>query len=258
MKVIIFGGTTEGREAAVGLSDKGFDVWVSVASKTGESAMSENGDRGLQDGSLNDRIRIVVGRKELPELKAFLPGFDVCIDATHPYAERITKNLKEACEFTKTRYLRLLREKAAPVTDYVNTAYVSDPKEASEFIRGYLSREKGNILLTTGSKELKEYEGVEKNRVYVRVLPVTGSIEACTLAKIPSKNIIAMWGPFSEELNMALIRQLGIGLLVTKESGREGGFYEKVSASKKTGITLLIIKRPKEEGLTYEEILREL
>ena len=112
----------------------------------------------------------------------------------------------------------------------------------------------GNILLATGMKELPAFAGISPARLYPRVLPTGDSIAACERAGIPHRNIIAMQGPFSAELNEALIRQFHIAFLVTKDGGRAGGFQEKVQAAENTGIELVLIRRPEETGEPFEEI----
>ena len=51
-------------------------------------------------------------------------------------------------------------------------------------------------------------------------------------------------GPFSKELNLAIIRQYGIGALVTKASGGAGGFWDKVEAAREAGCALVVVERP--------------
>ena len=71
-------------------------------------------------------------------------------------------------------------------------------------------------------------------------------------------HLIAMQGPFSQELNVALIKQSGIGVLVTKQSGKSG-FEEKISAAEQTGTDVIVIKRPKQEdGKNLSEAEAEL
>ena len=69
-----------------------------------------------------------------------------------------------------------------------------------------------------------------------------------------------MQGPFSEELNRALIRQLGTSVLVTKASGRAGGFEEKIRAARACGNTVVVIHRPvrEEDGLDFAQTKRVL
>ena len=61
---------------------------------------------------------------------------------------------------------------------------------------------------------------------------------------ISPKNIIAMQGPFSLSLNKAMLADFRIDCLVTKSSGKEGGYSEKIDAAKDAGIPVVVIKRP--------------
>ncbi|MCR4658011.1 MAG: precorrin-6A/cobalt-precorrin-6A reductase [Lachnospiraceae bacterium] len=302
MRIVVFSGTTEGREAAVALLRDGHEVCVSVATDIGEEAFRSNGSR-KEAG----KVQVIVGRKTLSELTGLVKEYDACLDATHPYALEITKNLKEACKKAGTEYLRLIRESegmfssditfdknvsdmirlsdASPASDPAKAAglnggslritFVSGPSEAAELLRDKESpgslengpevyeqkkplRSEGKILLTTGVKDLAEYGKIERSRLYARVLPTVQSIEACLSTGISHKNIIGMWGPFSRELNSAMIRQYGIKYLVTKESGKEGGYPEKLKACEDTGCEAIVIKRPREEGMTLDEIRRSL
>ena len=83
------------------------------------------------------------------------------------------------------------------------------------------------------------------------------SLSACGAAGVPASHVIAMQGPFSRELNEALIRQFRIAYLVTKDGGRAGGFEEKAAAAKAAGARLILIRRPREDGLGYEDVLQQ-
>ena len=114
----------------------------------------------------------------------------------------------------------------------------------------------GNVLLTTGSKELHHFAvpGLVE-RCYPRVLPTMDSLERCLSLGFSPAHIICMQGPFSQELNAALIRQFQIRTLVTKDSGGCGGFRAKAEAARETGCALLVVERPAQEtGLTLEEL----
>ena len=67
-----------------------------------------------------------------------------------------------------------------------------------------------------------------------------------------------MQGPFSEELNVAMMRSVHAKWMVTKESGKAGGFGEKVSAAKKAGVGLVVIGRPAEDGISLEDGIKYL
>jgi precorrin-6A/cobalt-precorrin-6A reductase len=83
---------------------------------------------------------------------------------------------------------------------------------------------------------------IDSKNVFVRVLPTVESIKVCEDLNILPKNIIAMQGPFSKELNYILFKETKAQVVVTKESN----LFEKVEAAKQLGIHLIIVKRPKE------------
>lgn len=62
-----------------------------------------------------------------------------------------------------------------------------------------------------------------------------------------------MQGPFSKEMNLALLNDLNVRYFVTKESGKSGGFLEKVQAAKESGAVLVVIGRPIEIGKTPKD-----
>lgn len=235
MKIVIFSGTTEGRLLSRLLAEKGAAVTVCVATEYGCE------EQGEASG-----ITVLKGRKTVEEMVELLRGSDLCVDATHPYAVEVTKSVRRACAAAEVPYRRLLRDRSAN-TD----AIVVGSAEAAAKL---LADREGNILLATGMKELPAFAGISSARLYPRVLPTGDSIAACERAGIPHRNIIAMQGPFSAELNEALIRQFHIAYLVTKDGGKAGGFQEKVQAAENTGIELVLIRRPEETGETFEEI----
>lgn len=239
MKILIFGGTTEGRLLAGRLRQLGHIVSVSVATDLGAEALDAVSG-----------IEILVGRKSPEEMASLLEDFDLCIDATHPYAVEATANIRRACELSHRELFRLLREESR-----VQGAVTVD---SAEMAAAYLVRQEGNVLLTTGAKELSAFRGLNKKRLYARVLPTHQGIGACEDAGIGHSNIIAMQGPFSRALNEAILKQYDIRWLVTKDGGAPGGFQEKLLAAEHTGARVILIRRPEETGLTMEEILGRL
>ena len=237
MKIIIFGGTTEGRLLSHLLAEKGAAVTVCVATEYGCE------EQGEAPG-----VTVLTGRKTVEEMSELLRGSDLCVDATHPYAVEVTKSVRRACSEAGVPYRRLLRDRSAD-TD----ALVVDSAEAAAEL---LADREGNILLATGMKELPAFAGISPARLYPRVLPTGDSIAACERAGIPHRNVIAMQGPFSRELNEALIRQFHIVYLVTKDGGKAGGFQEKVQAAENTGIELVLIRRPEETGESFDEVVK--
>ena len=240
MKILIFGGTTEGKRISELLSKEGHEVTVSVATPEGEE------EQGTAPG-----IRILTGRKEEGEMEELMKGFSLSIDATHPFAEEVSRNIRKASLRAGIRNIRILRESAAP--GYEGIRWAASSEEAAE-MAGKMG---GRVLLTTGVKDLPVFaKRIQPERLYPRVLPLTDSITACEEAGIPHRNIIAGMGPFSAEFNEVCIRDLGAAILVTKESGPAGGFPEKILACERTGIPVIVIRRPEEMGMTLEGALR--
>jgi len=103
------------------------------------------------------------------------------------------------------------------------------------------------VLLTTGSRNLAPYaEAAHRTGVpfAVRVLDTPESLAACRAAAIPEDRIIAGRGPFSVTENLAAIHRFGIGVIVTKESGRAGGIEAKLAAADQANCRLIVLCRP--------------
>ncbi len=240
-RICIFAGTTEGRVLAAELRGT-YAITVCVATDYGRETLGET-----------DGLDVRVGRMGAIEMEAFFRknAFSRVIDATHPYAVEASANIRSACERVGTPLLRVLRENEA-ASDAV---YVDSARKAAEV----LAEREGNILLTTGAKELDAFAGLDMSKVWARVLPLEPSLKACEALGIAPGHIIAMQGPFSRELNEATLRQIGAKWLVTKSAGAAGGFTEKIDAARAVGAASIVIGRPPEaEGVTVEEALNAL
>ena len=247
-RILIFGGTTEGRLLAEYCHQQEIEAYVSVVSGYGADLLPES-----------EYLHVLSGRMAGEAMEGFMKRASIraVFDATHPYAAEATRNIKEACGRARVSYLRVTRESAAaenpggdsgkgPAAAFASqVVYVHSVEEAV----CYLKDREGDILVTTGSKELAAYTALPgyEERLYVRVLPSCAAISACEDIGIRGKRIIAMQGPFSEEMNRAMMRQLGVRYLVTKEAGTAGGFLEKLSAAEALSVTAVVIGRPLEE-----------
>ena len=240
MEILLFGGTTEGRMLAQWLDERGQRVTYCAATGYGGAQAPEGA--GITVGA---RPRARAGLAALVASGLFGCG----VDATHPYAPLVSANLKAAAGAAGVPYLRLVRE--GPPEDE-GWLHAPDAKTAAEMLLGM----EGNILLTTGSKELDCYAvpGL-RERVFPRVLPAPDSLNRCLELGFPPAHIICMQGPFSKELNTAMMEQFNISVMVTKASGGTGGFWEKAAAARDVGAALLVIDRPcRETGLSLEEM----
>ena len=240
MEVLLFGGTTEGRRLAEWLAAEGWQVTLCVA--------TEYGARLAPD---RPEIRVSARRLDRSGMRELMGGRPyVCVvDATHPYAVEVTENIRAAAEEAGLAYRRLLR--TSDGEDECHKA--GNMAEAAKM----LLEMPGNVLLTTGSKELAPFAVPELvERCYPRVLPMPDSLEHCLALGFPPAHIICMQGPFTKELNTAMLRQFHIRTLVTKDSGGYGGFSAKAEAAREAGCALLVVERPRREtGETMEEIM---
>ncbi len=242
-EAVVFAGTLEGRKITEYLCENHIKVAASVATEYGGERLS-----GLWG------LKVHKGRMDREEICLFLKAESprLVIDATHPYAKEATANIMEACKTTGFPYLRILRDtKSNGEAVYVNSA-----KEGAE----YLNSREGNILLTTGSKELSAFSAIKdyKHRCFARVLPLPQVVEECENLGFRGSHLIAMQGPFSKELNAAMLKQVHAAYLVTKESGRAGGFEEKAKAAAECGVTLVVLGKPEDvPGVSLEEGYRQ-
>lgn len=246
-RVLIFGGTTEGRILAEYCHEKKINAWVSVATGYGRSVLMESKYLHIHENPMAAH-----------EMEGFIKqnGITLVLDATHPYATLASGNIRSACKQTGTACKRIVRESSENLKPgdqgEGKVLWVNDLEEAILA----LQKIPGNILVTTGSKELSAFTRLDswEERVFARVLPGLAVISACEQMGVKGKHLIAMQGPFTAEMNRAIIRQYDISCLVTKEAGHAGGFPEKMEAAAECGITAVVIGRPeKEEGMTVRE-----
>ncbi|MEA4965429.1 MAG: precorrin-6A reductase [Oscillospiraceae bacterium] len=243
-EALLFSGTSDGSRLSRCLASRGWRLTVCTATEYGESCACHG-----------ENITVLAGRLDKTGMEALLASHPVScvIDATHPYAAEVSKNIRAAADRAGVSCLRLLRSDF----DYAGAIEVASVAEAAS----YLASVPGRALLTTGSKELEAYTAVPdyKNRLFARVLSTEESVSKSRTLGFEGKNLIAMQGPFSEELNEAMLRQIGASFLVTKASGSAGGFEEKLAAAKKTGARVIVVRRPSEEpGLSLREIAVKL
>ncbi len=234
-KIIIFGGTTEGRKLADFCTENKISAYISVTTSYGAELIQKS-----------DHLNILTGRMNNVQMLDFIKNKDIrlVIDATHPYADEATKNIRYACDSANVKCIRVIRKYSAAVQ---GGRYFDD----IDSLVNYLNNRPGNIFITTGSKELRNFCRIKNfcERCTVRVLPIENIVCECISLGFDKLRVIAEQGPFSESRNIEHIKKANADYLVTKDSGDVGGFYEKISAAKKCGAEILIIKRPEEKGI---------
>jgi precorrin-6x reductase len=243
-KLLLFGGTSDEHGLLDALSPYRIQITLCVAGAYGKlMAPDDYPGLSVREGRLDSGRMAALMRQN---------GFFCVVDATHPYAVEATKNIRAAAAKTGIPYLRLAR----PKSKLHNAVVVDTAREAAALLNAIA----GNVLLTTGSKDLDVFTQVKdyKARLYPRVLPSAESVRACIGNGYPANHIIAMHGPFSKELNLALMRQFDIQTVVTKDGGAQGGFPEKLEAADELNAAVIVIRRPDEDGLTLEETVAQI
>ena len=283
-KVMLFAGTTEGRLLCEFLSEKNITACVCVTTSYGEQLLPSGENMEICTGALD--------RAQMEEkLSSFRP--QLVIDATHRYARLATENIRAACGFLNLPYIRVVRESCGKEKNGAETAVAAGETAGAEItaepektagseitditqkIGGQeesrllteadsmeeaaklLEKMEGNILVTTGSKELEALRGLPgfAKRIFARILPQPEMVQKCMELGLSGRHIICMQGPFSEEMNYAMLRETNARILLTKESGAAGGFPEKLRGAKKAGAAVVVVKRPvEEEGCSVEEV----
>lgn len=239
-KIFVFSGTSEGREISEYLSELRVVHSVYVATEYGETVMTPSEFVHIHTGRLDRDDMEELFSKEKP---------DIIIDATHPYAVDVTRNLFEvALECPQTKYFRVDRD-IIGTTDLEDSMPLFDSTSFSKVVAStevaieLLNSTSGKILLTTGVKTLSKYvDAGLKERLIARILPSKESLDMAYEAGLSPKQIVAMEGPFGVAINEALIDQYDINVLVTKNSGSRGGFSEKIEACRNKNIMAVVIE----------------
>lgn len=278
-KVLIYAGTTEGRELAQELAKERIYCDISVATEYG---------RQIMDEKISPYICILQGRMTAEQMRRKYESeqYLAVVDATHPFATEVSVNIRESLRGLDIPYFRLGREKIpgeagerqaggrqaggrqagerqageqqAEEQNYMARIYFQNTAACVEALK----KTEGKIFLTTGSKELSVFcrEETIRKRLVVRVLPGMESLRECVRNGLEGRQIIAMQGPFSKEMNLAMIRQYQASVLVTKESGKTGGEDTKLAAAGEAQIPSYIILRPSEKTpvMDMDEVLEQL
>lgn len=243
---LIFAGTTEGRELTQFLLDKidkeqrAIRLTVCIATEYGRLMLPEH-----------EALTVLASRLDEQAMEQLMShnDYDCVLDATHPYAVLVSENIRNAAAARSLPYVRILRPDDTPAEGDSHLVFAADMQEAVAFLAGT----KGNILATTGSKELPLLQALPdyEERVYARILPNPQMVADCFALGFRGQHLICMQGPFTEELNTALIHQYHIAYVLSKSSGANGGFLEKLRSAEQTDSILVVIGRPKEQTTGY-------
>jgi len=248
----LIGGTSEANRAAIRLRGEGYRVVVSVATGLGENIAASAG------------METDAGRKDAAAMagRAAGIGATAIVDCSHPFAIEVSRQAAAAAGQAGLPYLRYSRPPVASGSgtksgvDEIAAASDSESSSSVIFVDTFEAaaarlRGRGPALLTVGSNNLAPFvaAGVDFT---ARVLPVADSLDKCARLGIEPSRIIAAWPPFSADFNRACLRRCRAEFLVTKDSGREGGLQEKITAAAAEAAAAVIIKRPPEPDAIHD------
>ena len=169
------------------------------------------------------------------------------VDATHPFATRISANARIACESAGAPRLILGRPPWKPVPGD-NWIAVADEAEAASRLPA-VGR---NAFLALGSGAISAFRDVAGVRFVVRSvdMPESPPIEGCTM--------VVGRGPFDARAEQKLLTEYGIDVVVSRNSGGAGA-VGKITAARFLGIPVIMIRRPPGEPgdrvMDIEEVL---
>jgi precorrin-6A/cobalt-precorrin-6A reductase len=168
-------------------------------------------------------------------LAAYLAGerIDAVIDATHPFASRMSANAVTACRAADTPLVVFTRPPwtREPGDRWIEVATVEDAASA-------LGAKPRTAFLTQGRLQLAAFLSAPQHRYVVRAIDRPAEIDA-----FPKCKLILARGPFSLADELALMQRERVDALVTKNSGGRAT-YAKIEAARMLGIEVVMVRRP--------------
>ncbi len=243
--ILVLGGTSDSLKVCDRLESIGIQEFVlSVATEFGRELAQSHASE------------IVNGKMNKNEMVEFIKENEIrqVIDATHPYAVEVSRNAMDACEETDIKYIRFERKSLLEDIKYQGEFIVDSIEEACNMVISHEEWE--NVFIATGSKNLGTYVKLLKSKtITARVLPTSDVLRSCEAMGLNADNIMALKGPFSKEINIALLKHADIDVVITKESGFAGGFIDKIDACAELEIPVIIIKR---KTIDYQRVVHDI
>jgi precorrin-6A/cobalt-precorrin-6A reductase len=155
------------------------------------------------------------------------------VDATHPFASRMSANAFAACRATGTPLVSFTRPAwtRAAGDRWIEVATIEEAVDA-------LGQTPKTVFLTQGRLQLAAFARAPEHRYIVRAIDPPAEIDA-----LPKRKLILARGPFSLADEAALMSNEGVETLVTKNSGGRAT-YAKIEAARALGIEVVILRRP--------------
>ncbi len=223
IRALILGGTSEARRFAARIAgDPRFDAVISLAGRTSAPLEQSLPVRIGGFGGVEGLMRYLVEER-----------IDKVVDATHPFAARMSSNAQQACAALDIPLIALSRAPWSPV-DGDRWIEVADNMAAVAALGAQARR----VFLTTGRLGLADFLQAPQHFYLVRTIdrPPPGDLP-------PRHALILERGPFTVESELSLMREAQIDLLVSKNSGGNST-YAKIAAARALGIGIVMIAPP--------------
>lgn len=223
MKLLLLAGTTEARALAERLArDRRLEVQASLAGATRAPVPLGVATRTGGFGGELEQEKYITDN-----------GFGAVIDATHPFAIRISRRTQVICDRLDLPYLQLIRPGWQPGPGD-NWTFLDREEDAAAHVP-----ERATVFLATGRKTLDRFAPLQGRRVICRRIdPAAGPFP------FPGGEFLIGRPPFSVEDEIRLFRELGVDVLVVKDAG--GPVQEKLIAARDLGLPVLVIRRPEQ------------
>jgi precorrin-6A/cobalt-precorrin-6A reductase len=240
--ILLLGGTSDSIVLAKTLCHNGFELILSTATPYGETLATQEFDGTIIQGAMDEVAMVTFcQRNQITSL----------IDATHPFARIASETAMAVSQLLHIEYIRYERP-SSEVMNQVATNQFLHVFDTFEKACQWLNTTSGNILVTTGSKDAAFIVDHidQRERLYFRFLPLVEQVTKMEKLGLKANQLMAMQGPFSLEMNKAMIHHISATIILTKESGLQGHVDEKIEAAKECGAMVALIRRPSLEYTT--------
>ncbi len=227
-RVLVLGGTTEGIELAARLAARSDLVTISsLAGRVGQPRLPDGLVRIGGFGGLDGLLSYLEKEK-----------IAVVIDATHPFAARISRNAEIACSRLGLPFVGLLRP-AWTKSEKDIWHDVPDVLSAAQFV----DKAEARVFLSIGRQELHIFSDCKDAWYLIRAIDAPAE-------RLPLHHkIVLQRGPFDLERELQLLRDHSIDFVVSKNSGG-AATYTKIEAARLLGIPVVMINRPAKHTLS--------
>jgi precorrin-6A/cobalt-precorrin-6A reductase len=223
MRILILGGTSEASELARRLSgDARITATLSLAGRTVAPSLFPIATRSGGFGGADGLVQWVKDK-----------GIKTIVDATHPFATRISANAVVAASIAGIPLLSLVRPRWRE-QDGDNWIRVADADDA----RAALGQDPQRVFLSIGRQEIGAFCAAPQHSYLVRSIEPP---EAETLP--PHAELILQRGPFEKAAEIALLRDRAIDIVVAKNSGSDAT-YAKIAAARALSLPVIMIEQP--------------